>query len=119
MPDGGLITPVLKSADSTDIYQLSRNWAVGLSSNTMQKLEASGLAVRRQFDDMLDWGRSSSTAHSFVCTSSMAGIARTIPKVQLGQNSATVQQRRAVVRNTALPTLSAGLNLNLWKPTTL
>jgi hypothetical protein len=27
MPDGGLITPVLKSADATDIYQLSRNWA--------------------------------------------------------------------------------------------
>ena len=28
MPDGGLITPVLKRADTTDIYQLSRNWAV-------------------------------------------------------------------------------------------
>ena len=28
MPDGGLITPVLKQADTTDIYQLSRNWAV-------------------------------------------------------------------------------------------
>lgn len=27
MPDGGLITPVLKNADATDIYQLSRNWA--------------------------------------------------------------------------------------------
>lgn len=27
MPDGGLITPVLKNADSTDIYQLSR-WVV-------------------------------------------------------------------------------------------
>jgi pyruvate/2-oxoglutarate dehydrogenase complex dihydrolipoamide acyltransferase (E2) component len=27
MPDGGLITPVLKEADATDIYQLSRNWA--------------------------------------------------------------------------------------------
>jgi len=27
MPDGGLITPVLAAADSTDIYQLSRNWA--------------------------------------------------------------------------------------------
>lgn len=27
MPDGGLITPVLKNADSTDIYQMSRNWA--------------------------------------------------------------------------------------------
>lgn len=27
MPDGGLITPVLKEADKTDIYQLSRNWA--------------------------------------------------------------------------------------------
>jgi pyruvate dehydrogenase E2 component (dihydrolipoamide acetyltransferase) len=27
MPDGGLITPVLKDADRTDIYQLSRNWA--------------------------------------------------------------------------------------------
>ena len=26
MPDGGLITPVLKSADQTDLYQLSRNW---------------------------------------------------------------------------------------------
>ena len=26
MPDGGLITPVLKNADSTDLYQLSRNW---------------------------------------------------------------------------------------------
>ena len=26
MPDGGLITPVLKDADTTDIYQLSRNW---------------------------------------------------------------------------------------------
>ena len=24
--DGGLITPVLKSADKTDIYQLSREW---------------------------------------------------------------------------------------------
>lgn len=28
MPDGGLITPVLTQADSTDIYQLSRNWSV-------------------------------------------------------------------------------------------
>ncbi|PSC75275.1 branched-chain alpha-keto acid dehydrogenase subunit E2 [Micractinium conductrix] len=27
MPDGGLITPVLKDADATDIYTLSRNWA--------------------------------------------------------------------------------------------
>jgi hypothetical protein len=27
MPDGGLITPVLKDADSTDIYTLSRSWA--------------------------------------------------------------------------------------------
>eukprot|EP00198_Chlamydomonas_reinhardtii_P008170 XP_001697507.1 dihydrolipoamide acetyltransferase [Chlamydomonas reinhardtii] len=27
MPDGGLITPVLKNADSTDLYQMSRNWA--------------------------------------------------------------------------------------------
>jgi hypothetical protein len=27
MPDGGLITPVLKNADSTDIYQMSRDWA--------------------------------------------------------------------------------------------
>jgi len=26
MPDGGLITPVLKNADQTDLYQLSRNW---------------------------------------------------------------------------------------------
>merc|ERR1719399_1424940 len=26
MPDGGLITPVLKNADATDIYSLSRNW---------------------------------------------------------------------------------------------
>lgn len=26
MPDGGLITPVLKDADKVDIYQLSRNW---------------------------------------------------------------------------------------------
>jgi pyruvate/2-oxoglutarate dehydrogenase complex dihydrolipoamide acyltransferase (E2) component len=26
--DGGLITPVLKDADSTDIYTLSRNWKV-------------------------------------------------------------------------------------------
>lgn len=26
MPDGGLITPVLKDADATDLYQLSRNW---------------------------------------------------------------------------------------------
>ena len=26
MPDGGLITPVLKDAATTDIYQLSRNW---------------------------------------------------------------------------------------------
>eukprot|EP01024_Parvocaulis_polyphysoides_P010841 TRINITY_DN1380_c0_g2_i1.p2 TRINITY_DN1380_c0_g2~~TRINITY_DN1380_c0_g2_i1.p2 ORF type:complete len:179 (-),score=29.81 TRINITY_DN1380_c0_g2_i1:262-732(-) len=26
MPDGGLITPVLKDADSTDVYQLSRQW---------------------------------------------------------------------------------------------
>lgn len=24
MPDGGLITPVLKNADSTDLYQMSR-----------------------------------------------------------------------------------------------
>jgi 2-oxoacid dehydrogenases acyltransferase (catalytic domain) len=31
MPDGGLITPVLTNADTTDIYQLSRNWAVRLS----------------------------------------------------------------------------------------
>jgi hypothetical protein len=27
MPDGGLITPVLKDADTTDIYTMSRNWA--------------------------------------------------------------------------------------------
>jgi len=27
MPDGGLITPVLKNADTTDIYQMSREWA--------------------------------------------------------------------------------------------
>ena len=27
MTDGGLITPVLKSADATDIYTLSRDWA--------------------------------------------------------------------------------------------
>jgi len=27
MPDGGLITPTLQSADQTDIYQLSRTWA--------------------------------------------------------------------------------------------
>ncbi len=27
MPDGGLITPVIKDADATDIYQISRNWA--------------------------------------------------------------------------------------------
>eukprot|EP00898_Chlorokybus_atmophyticus_P003884 jgi/Chlat1/4497/Chrsp29S04418 len=27
MPDGGLITPVLKNTDQTDIYQLSRVWA--------------------------------------------------------------------------------------------
>ena len=27
MPDGGLITPVLKDADSTDIYTMSRSWA--------------------------------------------------------------------------------------------
>jgi hypothetical protein len=27
MPDGGLITPVIKDADTTDIYQISRNWA--------------------------------------------------------------------------------------------
>lgn len=26
MPDGGLITPVLRNADQTDIYSLSRNW---------------------------------------------------------------------------------------------
>jgi len=26
MPDGGLITPVLKNADTTDIYQMSRDW---------------------------------------------------------------------------------------------
>ena len=27
MSDGGLITPVLKNASVTDIYQLSREWA--------------------------------------------------------------------------------------------
>ena len=27
MPDGGLITPVIKDADSTDIYTMSRAWA--------------------------------------------------------------------------------------------
>lgn len=26
MPDGGLITPVLRNADQTDLYSLSRNW---------------------------------------------------------------------------------------------
>lgn len=26
MPDGGLITPVLKDADTTDIYSMSRQW---------------------------------------------------------------------------------------------
>lgn len=29
LPDGGLITPVLKNADSTDIYSLGRSWKVG------------------------------------------------------------------------------------------
>jgi pyruvate dehydrogenase E2 component (dihydrolipoamide acetyltransferase) len=27
MPDGGLITPVIKDADQTDLYTMSRNWA--------------------------------------------------------------------------------------------
>ena len=27
MPDGGLITPVIKDADSTDLYTMSRSWA--------------------------------------------------------------------------------------------
>jgi hypothetical protein len=29
LPDGGLITPVLKHADTTDIYSLGRSWKVG------------------------------------------------------------------------------------------
>ena len=32
MPDGGLITPVIKDADSTDIYTMSRAWADLVSS---------------------------------------------------------------------------------------
>ena len=27
LPDGGLITPVLKNSDSTDLYSMSRNWS--------------------------------------------------------------------------------------------
>ena len=37
MPDGGLITPVLKSADQTDIYQLSRNWVRNLDRASMTR----------------------------------------------------------------------------------
>jgi len=36
LPDGGLITPVLKKADSTDLYSLSRNWK-DLVTRTMEK----------------------------------------------------------------------------------
>jgi len=36
LPDGGLITPVLKNADTTDLYSLSRNWK-DLVSRTMEK----------------------------------------------------------------------------------
>jgi len=35
LPDGGLITPVLKNADTTDIYSISRNWK-DLVSRTME-----------------------------------------------------------------------------------
>merc|ERR1712048_874781 len=38
MPDGGLITPVLKDADSIDIYQLSRNWGDLLKRARSKKL---------------------------------------------------------------------------------
>merc|ERR1711907_884548 len=34
MPDGGLITPVLQKADSTDLYSMSRDWK-DLVSRTM------------------------------------------------------------------------------------
>lgn len=34
MPDGGLITPVIKDADTTDIYQISRVWADLVRSRT-------------------------------------------------------------------------------------
>lgn len=43
MPDGGLITPVLKKADSTDIYQLSRNWAVSGPTFFHSRVEPAGL----------------------------------------------------------------------------
>merc|ERR1712151_1030061 len=38
MPDGGLITPVLKDADATDIYQLSRNWGDLVKRSREKKL---------------------------------------------------------------------------------
>jgi len=36
MPDGGLITPVLQNADSTDLYEMSRSWK-DLVSRTFEK----------------------------------------------------------------------------------
>lgn len=38
MPDGGLITPVLKDADSTDIYTLSREWGDLVKRGRTKKL---------------------------------------------------------------------------------
>lgn len=37
-PDGGLITPVLKDADSRDIYTLSRDWADLVKRGRAKKL---------------------------------------------------------------------------------
>ena len=39
MPDGGLITPVLKNADQMDIYSLSRTWKDLVKRSRSKKLQ--------------------------------------------------------------------------------
>ena len=46
MPDGGLITPVLANADSTDIYQMSRNWADLVKRARSKQVRGQGARLR-------------------------------------------------------------------------
>ena len=63
MPDGGLITPVLKRADQTDIYQLSRDW-VRSSSTPLQTGRLIRLAVAWLAADKYSTGHRLLRAHA-------------------------------------------------------
>ena len=50
MPDGGLITPVLKRADQTDIYQLSRDWVRRQVLSTARNLQCNNVPDLDKFE---------------------------------------------------------------------